>query len=194
MFKHLVLIVVLTLLVFVAAGFGIQLSGSPMENRAIRYDEIRMNDFNSVKTGIESYYQDNLRVPQTLGELTADRIKTKMPYMKKIPKDPATKVDYTYTPVGTAQYKICAIFETSSSEIEKRKTGIIDPLTSTELYGEDKSHPIGNFCFSRSVSSYLQDQYGAGSSRINNYQNNISPPPPLSIPQDVPNESTSGAF
>lgn len=188
MSKHFVLLAVLTFLVLAAVGFGIQLSGTPMENRAIRYDEIRMSDFNSIKTGIESYYQDNLRVPATLEQLTAIRIKTKMPFMKKIPKDPATKTVYTYTPAGTAQYKICATFETSSSEIEKRKTGILDSLTSSELYGEDRSHPKGNFCFSRSVASYLQDQYGSGSSRYNN-NSNLLPPA-----KETPIESTSGAF
>ncbi len=188
MFKHLILIVVLALLVLGAMGFAIHLSGTPMENKAIRYDEIRMRDFRSIKTGIENYYQDNLRVPSTLEQLTAVRVKIKMPYMKKIPKDPATKTAYTYTPAGTAQYKICATFETSSSEIEKRKTGILDSLTSTELYGEDSSHPKGNFCFTRAVSSYLQDQYGSGSSRYNNIPNLRQ------LPQESPMESTGGAF
>lgn len=184
--KHLIVIFVLTIAVIVVIGFGIHLSGTPSENKAVRYDGIRVNDFASLKAAIENYYQDNYRLPSSLGELLVVRSKTGIAYLKKEPKDPMTKTSYQYLPVNQTQYKLCATFETSSDEIAKRKTGIVDNLADISSQIEDNSHPRGSFCFTRTISQYLQPQYNG-----NQIYNN---PSPVSRNVSLPVESSSSAF
>lgn len=189
MIKHIVAIVILTIVVIAVGIYGIKLSGTPSENKAVRYDEIRIRDFGSIRTAIESYYQDNVRLPASLDLLLAKREKTLTPYLKKLPTDPKTKLAYSYTPIGTAQYKICATFETSSDSISQRKTGVDPVELNSALYGgEDTSHPKGDHCFDRTISTYLQQQYDSGTLRSNSVLDTSSPPPAAPI------QSTSSAF
>lgn len=183
MLKHIIVLVILTLIVAIVGAFGVNLSGSPAENKAVRYDEIRLRDFDSIKIGIESYYQDNYRLPSTLDMLLVNRLKTAVPYLKKEPKDPKTKLSYSYNPFGATQYKLCATFETSSDTIEQRKTGITELLRNTNYYGEDRSHPKGEYCFTKTVSAYLERQYDPN-------------PVQTIVPQaqTTPGESTTSAF
>lgn len=184
MIKHIVGIFVLSILVIAVGIYGIKLSGTPSENKAVRYDDVRIRDFSNIKTAIESYYQDNFRLPASLDLLLVQRAKTTVPYLKKVPSDPKTKLTYTYTPLNTTQYKICGTFETSSDSISKRKTGIDPSEVNNNLYGgEDTSHPKGDYCFTRIISAYLQES--------RNQQNNYSQPP---VSNNSPIESTGSAF
>lgn len=188
MFKQIILILVLTILVVVAVGYGIHLSGSPSENKAVRYDGIRVQDFTSIRTAIENYYTDNSRLPSSFADLIGVRSKTGLAYLKKEPKDPKTKQSYTYQPFDLTQYKLCAVFETSSDEIAKRKTGLSDNLTDVASQTEDNSHPKGQYCLTKNISKYIQDNYSnqavPGRSQQSSYGNQS--PAPL--------ESTSAAF
>jgi len=177
MLKQLIGVSLLTIVVIVAIGFGIYLSGSPIENRAIRYDEIRIKDFSTLKTGIDNYYADHFKLPSSLIELSSNRAKTDKPYIKKEPKDPQTKQSYQYQAMGAGKYEICATFETSSDDIKKRKTGLkndeLDSYNSYD-YDVDTSHPKGFYCIPYTVAAYLQDRYNDNlqtppGSRVNPY-------------------------
>lgn len=186
MLKHIILIAILTVMVVVAIGYGIHLSGTPSENKSVRYDGIRIQDFSSMRMAIENYYTDNLRMPSSVVDLLSVRSKTGINYLKKEPKDPKTKQSYQYQPVGQTQYKLCAVFETSSDDIAKRKTGITDSLSDISSQTEDNSHPKGQYCFIRTISQYLQQQY--------NSNQNTKYNAPVSGNTTNPYESTSSAF
>src|SRR3972149_8271506 len=159
MIRHIIGIVILTVVVVVVAVWGIYFSGSPMENRNIRYDEIRLRDLNTIKTAVDDYYQDYYKLPTTISPLLGNRVKMQTPYLKKEPKDPKTKVNYSYRIVTTTSYELCANFDTSSDSIQQRKTGISESLSDySSYYGEDKSHPKGRYCFTKTTPEYLQRQ------------------------------------
>lgn len=159
MIRHFTGIFLLTVLVLIVGGVGIYIAGSPIENRNVRYDEIRLRDLDTIRAGVESYYQDNYQIPGTLSQLLGKRIKTEMPYLKKEPKDPKTKKGYEYKAVGATKYELCATFDTSSESIQQRKTGLEETLGDySSYYGEDRSHPKGHYCFTKTISVYLQEQ------------------------------------
>src|SRR3989338_3079737 len=159
MIRHIIGIVILTVVIVVVGVWGVYISGSPMENRNIRYDEIRLRDLDRITTAVNSYAQDNYRLPVTINQLLGNRPKTGLPYLKKEPKDPKSKVNYSYRIVTTTSYELCAVFDTSSESIQQRKTGISENLSDySSYYGEDKSHPKGRYCFTKTTHEYLQRQ------------------------------------
>ena len=159
MIKHAIGISILTVVVILAGIIGIYIAGSPMENRSVRYDEIRIRDLNNIQTAVNSYYQDNYQLPSAINQLLGNRIKTGLPYLKKEPKDPKSKVNYSYRIVTTTNYELCATFDTSSENIQQRKTGISESLSDySSYYGEEQSHPKGKYCFTKTPPAYLQRQ------------------------------------
>ena len=190
MIKHLIGIALLTLVVLVVGGFGIYLAGSPAENRKIRYDEIRLRDIGRIKAAIDSYYQDHYQLPTATTQLLDNRVKTGVPYLKKEPKDPKAKINYTYRVINTGQYELCATFETSSEAIAQRRTGIAQNLNDYSYYGEDNSHPEGIYCFKYTPPNYLQKQQDRND-YTDESQDNESNPSPEIINFE---ESTSSAF
>jgi len=152
MIRHFVGITILTIVIIAVGGWGIYIAGSPTENRNIRYDEIRLRDLDNITTAVASYAQDNYKLPITVNQLLANRVKTGVPYLKKEPKDPKSKVNYSYRVISTNSYELCATFDTSSQSIQQRKTGVTESLSEySSYYGEDRSHPKGHYCFTKTV-------------------------------------------
>lgn len=155
MVRHVAGIILLTLLVFLVGGVGLYIAGTPGESRALRYDQVRLQDIGKLKSAIEAYFQDNFALPTSLNQLLQITGKTAQPYIKKEPKDPKSKTDYLYKVKAVSQYELCATFDTSSEEIQKRKTGIEGLLSDVNYYGQDQSHPKGFYCFTYSIPTYL---------------------------------------
>lgn len=158
MLKHVIGIVLLSILVLIAGGVGLYIAGSPIERRSVRYDEIRLRDLDKIKSAIDIYSQDNQQLPSSIYQLLDNRPKTGKPYLKKELKDPMTKSSYSYRAIDKNRYELCAVFETSSEDIQKRKTGIEETasnLSYYDIYGDDKSHPKGSYCFTKTVAQYL---------------------------------------
>ena len=156
MMRHFIGIALLTVIILVVGGFGIRIAGSPTENRNVRYDQVRLRDIDTIASAISYYYEDNFKIPTTISQLLVKRVKTDAQYLKKQPKDPKTKTDYSYRVVSATSYELCANFDTSSEDIAKRKTGIEEDERLREMpdyygYGEDKSHPKGRFCFTKTI-------------------------------------------
>lgn len=158
MIKHLVGILFLTLIILIVGGVGVYIAGSPIENRNVRYDQIRQRDLDMIKRAVESYYQNNFNLPASIDQLLGNNIKTGMPYLKKLPTDPKTKENYTYKISDAMDYELCATFETSSEAIAKRKTGIDESLSESSYLGEDRAHPKGYYCFTKKIPYYLNEQ------------------------------------
>lgn len=156
MLKHYIAVLVLTIVILVVAGVGLHIAGSPAESRALRYDQIRLRDISRIKGAIEAIYQDNLKLPASLDQLLVVRPKTAQPYLKKLPTDPKNKTAYVYKGGYAATYDLCATFDTSSEDIQKRKTGDRESGSAyLDYLGGDNSHPAGYYCVSYTIPEYL---------------------------------------
>lgn len=89
------LLVVIAIIGILATLILVSLSGA----RAKARDAVRKSDLNQVKKALELYNSDNSKYPATLAELTGGAGTTV--YMKRVPKDPLTDVDYRYVVTGT---------------------------------------------------------------------------------------------
>ena len=96
--------------VIAAVGVGLFILGSPMDERARRVDDRRVEDLQGIVAATDLYWTRHSRLPVSLDELTAEpgvRIKT---------TDPANSEIYGYQAVDSTHYEVCASFEQVSGE------------------------------------------------------------------------------
>ncbi len=154
--------------------FGFTLIGSPTLLRAVRDDNQREMDLQSLNGQILNYYQSKSAVlPATLDEMTSGD-----PYATKLPTDPITHQNYKYEVVRQGPryvagalvasssfpaYKLCATFD-QDGEVDKRIQGangtgggIGRPMAAYDsMYyggyeGRFDTHPAGEHCFDVSI-------------------------------------------
>ena len=104
------------LTVIVAVGIGLFILGSPMEERARRVDNRRVEDLQGIVAATDLYWTRHSRLPISLDQLTAEpgvRIKT---------GDPTSSETYGYQALDSTHYKLCAEFESESAEISSSPT------------------------------------------------------------------------
>ncbi|MBA3679451.1 type II secretion system protein GspG [Candidatus Saccharibacteria bacterium] len=92
-------------------------------------DSQRKADLRSIKTALESYYNDQNSYPTTLEVLTQGAA----PYIKTLPTDPKTKAAYIYIPAGNPpnSYVLKATLENSSDKDIKSGTTNVYEVSST---------------------------------------------------------------
>lgn len=83
---------------------GLIISGSPLGQREIRFDERRVADLRRLSSAIERYYRDTRRLPASLDALVDGQRLT------SLPRDPVTDMAYSYSASGGARYRLCADF------------------------------------------------------------------------------------
>ncbi|MBU3964431.1 hypothetical protein KJ591_00405 [Patescibacteria group bacterium] len=132
--------VVLTLIVI-----GFFLTGSPKQERLMRFDYQRVSALQEVQYQIISYWQSKERLPQELQELE-DPISGFM-----VPQDPQTGNLYEYTIKGENEFELCAEFNLPSDE----KLDIAEPRMLSGSNFSKWSHPAGRFCFERTIDQEL---------------------------------------
>lgn len=135
------LLVVLT----IAAGFFI--IGSPASQRALRIDNQRVSDLQSIQSQVVYVYQQKGKLPATLAELN-DPLSYFM-----VPVDPATKQPYEYAVKGALAFELCATFtsEDASNLGSRPRTVALMP------YGKNDNwqHGAGYQCFERTIDPEL---------------------------------------
>lgn len=89
------LLVVIAIIGILATLILVSLSGA----RAKARDAVRKSDLSQVKRALELYNSDNGSYPAALSGLSGGAGSTV--YMKRVPKDPLTDVDYRYVVAGT---------------------------------------------------------------------------------------------
>lgn len=132
----------------IAAGFLI--IGTPQTQRALRLDQQRVSDLQSLQSMIINFYQQKERLPQSLTELD-DPIS-----YYNVPVDPDTKTSYSYTVKGTLSFELCADFATMGSGDPYGRS-----VSMPSAYGtQDKwEHGVGHICFSRTIDPELYPPY-----------------------------------
>ena len=137
-YKWVVVAVVIT-----AVGFGFYVAGSPQNQRAVRFDERRVQDLSSLQYQIINYWQKKNELPKNLDEMANDILGI------VIPKDPKTSVAYEYQVLDSLKFELCATFETSSSDpnVYKSRTAPVYPGGEMQTW----SHEAERTCFQRTI-------------------------------------------
>ena len=141
---------------------GFVIVGSPREQRAIRFDEQRVNDLTNIQWQIINYWQKKQALPQSLSDLN-DPISN-----YSVPVDPETGTAYEYSIKGVMgvkgapsglSFELCATFSadslSQSSNMTVRSISAT-PLSSPASLGMDSwAHGIGQTCFDRMIDPAL---------------------------------------
>ena len=109
---------------------GLYVVGSPLQARLERLDERRVSDLQVLSTGIDTYWEQHSRLPDSLQELAADRA---FRYGDRI-RDPQTQEVYEYTRRAGRTYVLCASFALAST---RERPGVSDFW----------NHQAGRSCF-----------------------------------------------
>ena len=96
--------------VIAAVGVGLFILGSPMEERARRVDNRRVEDLQGIVGATDLYWTRHSRLPVSLDELTAE------PGVRIKIADPENSETYGYQAVDSTHYEVCASFEQESGE------------------------------------------------------------------------------
>ena len=138
-------ITVIAVLGSVVAGFFIM--GSPSTQRALRLDQDRVGDLQSIQWQVVNYWQQKQVLPDSLNDLQD-------PIMGFVaPTDPVTGEAYGYTQTDDLSFELCASFDAAST-----KDRLDRPMMS-EAYGlmgnPNWEHPAGAECFERTIDPEL---------------------------------------
>jgi hypothetical protein len=141
MHKHYGAVIMLGAFGLLVLGIGLSLVGSPISQKKIRLDEIRISDFSNLKYDVESYYRNNKILPLSLKDLNA--------YNNII--DPETQKEYEYKKTSDFTYEFCTVFSTDSEEVAKRqnKRNYYDSYS-----GTNQKHKEGYDCIIYQIPQY----------------------------------------
>ncbi|MDO8474326.1 MAG: DUF5671 domain-containing protein [bacterium] len=131
-------------LVFIA--YGIVLTGTPGQQRALQFDQRRVSDLQQISYSIDSYWQNSGKLPASFEDLKGQPYS----YIQSV-TDPKTEVAYEYRALGDKSYELCAAFETDSSKIAVRVKAQV-PFSE-----QSWDHAIGRACFEREVQELRKD-------------------------------------
>lgn len=124
------------LLVVGAVAGGLFLTGGPGYQRKVKMDNQRINDFSALRYEIARYQADHKALPPALSDLTG----AYNPDIKKHISDPESGQPYVYRTLEGGGFELCADFQTSTREDERRRSGYYSP-------NGFPAHPAGHYCY-----------------------------------------------
>ncbi|HEX9722063.1 MAG TPA: DUF5671 domain-containing protein [Candidatus Paceibacterota bacterium] len=119
--------------------YGLTLVGTPAQQRLITFDERRVSDLQQITWAVDSYWQRNKSLPETLEDLRGPTY-----YVGSL-QDPKTGEAYAYNLLSVTSYELCAAFETDSSQYESQAFPRFPGDTSFWEHG------VGRTCFDLEV-------------------------------------------
>lgn len=129
----------LSLIVVALLITGFVIGGTPVSQRLVALDTTRLADFSALQTSIIAYYQNHVRLPEKLSDLS----------LPTLPTDPVTRQAYIYQPTTATSFKLCAEFATDSS-----KTNPSDSLRAYPISSE-YTHKKGYDCVTYNIPDYV---------------------------------------
>ena len=137
-------------LVIASVVLGFFLIGSPAKRRAVRFDERRAQDLQSLQYEVVNYWQQKEKLPESLDALRDD-LRGYVP-----PRDPETDAVYAYQVMGARAFELCATFATEAQGIGipngPRPVGMYPKARGFE---ESWQHEVGKTCFTRTIDPQL---------------------------------------
>lgn len=119
--------------------FGFFSINPPEEQRALLFDQERIDDLSEIQSNIGEYFRVKEMLPEKLEDLEV------IGFGYEIPVDPETEEPYMYTWTSRNSFQLCATFSTHSTETEQ--------FVKPRGYGFSGSweHGAGEVCFSRTI-------------------------------------------
>lgn len=96
--------------VLTAVVVGIVLLGPPSRERERRLDARRVDDLRGIAAAVDLYWSRTGALPRALADLS------RLPGVAVSRSDPETGQPYEYRAIKDANYELCAVFSTSTSE------------------------------------------------------------------------------
>lgn len=134
----------------IAIVVGFFIVGSPAKQRAMRFDEQRVQDLQSIQSGILNHWTQKSKIPASLNDLN-DLLSG-----YKAPVDPDTKKPYEYTVKSDHSFELCATFTYPSESTNQPGAAI--PMIYPYPVGSNMDnwvHQSGRVCFSRTIDPEL---------------------------------------
>ena len=129
--------------IVLAVGYGLFLVGTPAQQRLLQFDERRVSDLQQITYSIDSYWERNRRLPESLEDLRDPR------YFVSSLSDPKTGEPYEYQTVSEIAYELCAVFEAEYAG---------DPYARMPVSESFWYHGIGRTCFTLEVRKPAAEQ------------------------------------
>ncbi|MEI6528911.1 MAG: DUF5671 domain-containing protein [Candidatus Falkowbacteria bacterium] len=139
----------LVIIAFIAAFFFVE---SPKTARARRLDQIVINNISGLESSVNTYYEKNKRLPESIDELKAD----KNIYLDlNTLTDPDTKQPIIYQKFSEKDFQFCATFRLDSAQTNNDRMPV---AVSYPTYPGDKSHGAGYQCLPGSLWSNVKSE------------------------------------
>ena len=130
--------------VFASIVGGFFIVGTPATQRALRFDQTRVSDLQSVQWQIVTYWQQKQMLPEGLNDLN-DAITG-----YTVPLDPETGKPYRYERLARLSFKLCASFNRQS--VSSPYLSSPYPVKGVGLLDSDVwNHEQGESCFERTI-------------------------------------------
>lgn len=138
--------------------------GSPKTQRALRFDDRRVQDLQSIQWQVISYWQQKEKLPEALTELNNPISGTVIPIDPEMDKG----LTYEYKKTGTLSFELCATFNLPMPKgwIETSGGGIAYPARDVAVSypypggaNDSWDHQAGRTCFSRTIDKDLYPPY-----------------------------------
>lgn len=146
MLAHILLIVILTVFVSLAAVYGFISGGSPFELRNKKFDQTRVTKIQALSTLIEGYFTKNRVLPQNIDDLFKDQTNT-YGYKREYYQDPETNRDFEYSSKGSYKYEICANFSEDPPKEESNNYY-------NSYNNKFSEYQKGRYCFNLTILGY----------------------------------------
>lgn len=130
-------------LLSVVAGFFI--IGTPGEIRALRYDEQKVSDLQSIQYQVVNFYQQKGELPEDLMYLN-DPISSFM-----TPVDPESGEAYEYSVTGELSFKLCGTFNKPTPDTRGTGNYPRDMAYPSMEMNDNWNHAEGEVCFDRTI-------------------------------------------
>lgn len=128
---------------------GFVIIGSPQSQRALRLDQQRVSDLQSIQSQLVYVYQQKGTLPATLADLNDP-----LSYFA-VPVDPQTKAAYEYAVKGTLSFELCATFAAEGTD---QYGSTVARPTVYGVTGDNWQHTAGRVCFERTIDPQLYPQ------------------------------------
>lgn len=126
-------------------GVGLWVIGSPQQERARRFDELRIGHLQQIQYQIFTYYQYKQRLPDVLSDLNVQSNGFELPH------DPQTGKEYEYSKKTDTDFELCGVFSASQNENSQYypKFMPLPPMPTNVDY--NWKHEKGHVCFNRTI-------------------------------------------
>lgn len=128
---------------------GIFIAGTPSEQRALRFDDRRVNDLASIQGQVIHFWTQKNKLPDNLNALHDDISGF------TAPTDPASNKPYEYKVVSPLTFELCADFTKPSADQTRGSTMTKSYPVYGGVYSDNWEHAAGHECFKRTIDPEL---------------------------------------